>query len=456
MTQPGNGQVGTAGTAVRQASLREHNLALLLRHIADAPRPPSRADLATATGLTRATVSALVDDLIGGHLLTEVDPAPRTGAGRPALGLVLATDGPAGLGLEINVDYLAACVVDLTGAVRHRAVRRVDLRPISPAEVLNDLGDLAATARAEAHRQRLVLAGTALAVPGLVTSTGVVRLAPNLGWRDVDLAGGLNTHPALAGHRLTAPGQPGVAAPAPARPAGRVPGQGPGGATARGPSGQRTGSGGWLTIDNEANLAALGELHAGPPGPATFLYVSGEIGIGAGIVLHGALFRGARGWSGELGHLPVHPTGRPCRCGSRGCLEQYAGQEAILTGAGLAGRGLPADAAIARLAERAGTGDPAALGALTEAATALGVAIAGVINLLDLDTVVLGGIYAPLVTWLRPPLEAEIARRVLTAAWSPVTVRPSRLTRDAAVLGAAGSVVRAVLSNPAHWLTPPT
>ncbi|MFI6762985.1 ROK family protein [Micromonospora sp. NPDC050417] len=416
MTHSGTGQVGTAGTAVRQASLREHNLALVLRHIADAERPPSRADLATATGLTRATVSALVDDLIGGHLLTEVDPAPRTGAGRPALGLVLATDGPAGLGLEINVDYLAACVVDLTGAVRHRAIRRVDLRPLPPAEVLADLGDLAATAHAEAQRQRLVLAGTALAVPGLVTSTGVVRLAPNLGWRDVDLVGALEAHPGLAGHRA---------------------------------------AGHWLTVDNEANLAALGELHAGTSGEATFLYVSGEIGIGAGIVLHGTLFRGARGWSGELGHLPVDPAGRPCRCGAQGCLEQYAGQEAILTGAGLAGLGQPADAAIARLAELAGDGNAAAIAALTGAASALGVAIAGVINLLDLDTVVLGGIYAPLAQWLRPPLEAEIRRRVLTAGWSPVTVRPSLLTGDAAVLGAAGSVVRAVLAHPARWLAPP-
>ncbi|MFK3983712.1 ROK family protein [Micromonospora sp. NPDC050397] len=451
MTHPGSGQVGTAGTAVRQASLREHNLALVLRHITLSERPPSRADLANATGLTRATVSALVDDLIGGNLVTEVDPAPRTGAGRPALGLVLATDGPAGLGLEINVDYLAACVVDLTGAVRHRAIRRVDLRPVPPDEVLADLGDLAATALAEASRQRLLLAGTALAVPGLVTSTGVVRLAPNLGWRDVDLAAALDAHPALTGHRPAAPGQPG--APSGPRTSGDPTGQGTSGV--RVPTGQRADGGGWLTIDNEANLAALGELHAGPPGPATFLYVSGEIGIGAGIVLHGALFRGARGWSGELGHLPVHPSGRWCRCGAQGCLEQYAGQEAILTGAGLAGQGLPADAAIARLAELAKAGDQAASGALAEAGAALGVAVAGVINLLDLDTVVLGGIYAPLASWLGPPIEAEIRQRVLTAAWSPVTVRPSLLTRDAAVLGAAGSVVRAVLAHPAHWLTPP-
>ncbi|MFJ6955555.1 sugar kinase, partial [Micromonospora aurantiaca] len=117
----------TAG-AVRQGSLRELNLAVVLRRIAAADRPPSRAGIAADTGLTRATVSAVVDDLIAGRLVAEAEPEPRTGAGRPARGLVLASDGPAGLGLEVNVDYLAACVVDLTGTVRHHLVRRADLR----------------------------------------------------------------------------------------------------------------------------------------------------------------------------------------------------------------------------------------------------------------------------------------------------------------------------------------
>jgi predicted NBD/HSP70 family sugar kinase len=428
--------VGPAGAAVRQGSLREHNLALVLRHVAapagaDDPtlvgatggRAPSRADLATRTGLTRATVSALVDDLITGGLVREVDPAPRAGAGRPAAGLVLACDGPAGLGLEINVDYLAACVVDLTGALRHREVRRVDLRPVPAAEALARVADLAVSARREAARQGLPLAGTALAVPGLVTSAGVVRLAPNLGWHDVDI-------PAVLGHPDPAP-----------------------------------------LVDNEANLAALGELHAGSAGPdlphagstarnpvpagsagRNFLYVSGEIGIGAGIVLDGALFRGARGWSGELGHVPVHPDGITCRCGGQGCLERYAGQEAILTAAGLTDPALPADQAITRLADLAGRGDPDATASLTTAGTALGVAVAGVINLLDIETIVLGGMYAPLARWLTPPVESEIRRRVLTAAWSPVTVRPAVLGGDAATLGAAGSVVRGVLEHPARWL----
>ncbi|MER7890718.1 ROK family protein [Micromonospora sp. NPDC094482] len=399
--------------AVRQGSLRELNLAVVLGRIAAAERPPSRADLAAETGLTRATVSAVVEDLITGRLVTEAEPAPRAGAGRPARGLVLAGDGPAGLGLEVNVDYLAVCVVDLAGQLRHHTVHRADLRPVSPADALARLVELAGRARADAAAQGLTLAGAALAVPGLVDDAGVVRLAPNLGWRDVPVPAVLAGHPPLTE---------------------QVDGVPP------------------LVVDNEANLAALGELHAGPAGPASFLHISGEVGIGAGIVLDGALFRGARGWSGEIGHIPIRPEGRPCRCGGRGCLEQYAGQEAILAAAGLAGADLPADTAATRLAELAGAGAEHALRALDEAGVALGVAVASVVNLLDLDTVVLGGGYAPLTPWLQSPVLAEISRRVLTAAWSPVTVRPATLGADAAVLGAAGSVVRRIIARPAGWL----
>src|SRR3954463_7333713 len=104
----------------RQSGVRAHNLALVLHPVANSTDRPSRAAIAAVTGLTRATVSALVDDLIAGGLVTEHARARRPGAGRPAAGLALNADGPAGLGLEINVDYLAACVVDLTGSLRHR------------------------------------------------------------------------------------------------------------------------------------------------------------------------------------------------------------------------------------------------------------------------------------------------------------------------------------------------
>ncbi|MEV6345126.1 ROK family protein [Actinoplanes sp. NPDC051851] len=360
---------------VRQSSVRAHNLALVLSTVANSADRPSRAAVAAATGLTRATVSALVDDLVAGGLLTELDPAPRTGAGRPAIGLALTSAGPAGLGLEINVDYRAACVVDLTGAVRRRLVEHADQRPLTAGEALAALGRLAARARLDAEADGLTVAGAALAVPGLVTD-GLVRVAPNLGWQDVDAPGLLRAVPELAG----------------------LP----------------------VTVDNEANLAALGELRV-TGGDPTFLYISGEIGIGAGLVLDGDLYRGVRGWSGEIGHLTVFPDGRPCRCGAHGCLEQYAGQEA-----------LAADEPLA--------------------AKALGIALAAVVNLLDVPVIVLGGAFAPHFERLRAGIEAELRRRVLTAGLAPVRLRAAALGADAAVRGAADAAIREVRDDPAAWL----
>jgi predicted NBD/HSP70 family sugar kinase len=373
---------------VRQSGVRAHNLALVLQTVANSADPISRASVASVTGLTRATVSALVDDLVSGGLLTELDPPPRTGAGRPAVGLALARSGPAGLGLEINVDYLAACVVDLTGAVRHRIVEHADQRPAGAAAALAGLGRLAERARMLAEADGLPIAGAALAVPGLVGATGLVRVAPNLGWQDVDVLALLRATPALADLAIT--------------------------------------------VDNEANLAALGELRANG-GTPSFVYVSGEIGIGAGIVLDGVLYRGRQGWSGEIGHLTVHPDGRPCRCGANGCLEQYAGLEAILREAG------------ATSVEQIGA-------PLTSAAGALGLALAAVVNLLDVGTIVLGGIYTPLLPWLRDGVEAELHRRVLTGDLAPIDLRAAALGADAAMRGAAELVIRSVQDDPAAYL----
>jgi predicted NBD/HSP70 family sugar kinase len=415
---------------IRQASLREHNLALVLRQVATAGtrsgsvltgrHPFSRADIAGETGLTRATVSALVDDLISGRLVVEVAPTPKVGAGRPSVGLALDPRGPAGLGLEINVDYLAACVVDLTGAVRHREVRHGDQRPRTPAEVIEALAELASSSIAAAAAQDLHVAGAALAVPGLVQDR-TVRLAPNLGWRNVEMPTEIAGTP--------------------------------------------------VRVDNEANLAALGELFTNPHAGRNFIYVSGEIGIGAGVVVGGEILTGSRGFSGEIGHVSVQPNGPACRCGAYGCLEQYAGQEAILRAGGLLHNGAampvtttrhrdraalralaPGESSAPDIAAGARAGNRKVLGALDSAGTALGVVLSGMVNLIDVDTVILGGIYTRLEPWLHNHIARELAERVLAADWAPVQIRPSVLAEDAAVVGAAASVVRTVWDHPAAWI----
>jgi predicted NBD/HSP70 family sugar kinase len=400
----------TGRSPARQDALRPHNLALVLQHIAGGD-PVSRARIAAATGLTKTTVSSLVDDLVSARLVVELGPEARGEIGRPGSALALDPSGYAGIGLEINVDYIAVCLANLVGEVRYLRTRARDNRSQSPAKVLGRAVRMIRTALARAEAARLTVAGLAVAVPGPVeTDSGLLRLAPNLGWVDVPVAGILADR--LAGHDLA------------------------------------------VVVDNEANLAALGELwFGGHHDLADFIHVSGEIGVGGGVVLSEELFRGVRGFAGEIGHVVVQPDGPRCRCGARGCLEQVAGQEAILRAAGLTGAvgtsiGQPGGS-VAELLARARAGDPATLRAVESAGRALGIGLSATVNVVDPSTVVLGGLYAALEPWLRGPLLEELSERAITHRWSPVRLLASRLGPDAAVRGAAGVVVKRVLSEPA-------
>ncbi|MBE1491718.1 ROK family protein [Plantactinospora soyae] len=416
------GPAPTTDAPVRQGSLRAHNLALVFRQIVAADgRPISRIELAHQTGLTRPTISRIVDELLAGRLVTEAGPAPYGGAGRPRVGLVLSRQGPAGLGLDIRADCLAACVVDLTGTVRHLAfVPNPGLdRPAD--DVLADLAAMAWSAIRAATIENLTVVGATLAVPGAVQANTLVRFAPPLGWRDVDVG-------ALLGH--------GIGATASARPVRTPPGAAA--STAVLP----------VTVENEANLAALGELYAGGEELTDFAYVSGALGLGAGIVLDGRLLRGARGWSGELGHVTVFPDGAPCPCGARGCLQAYAGIEAILATAG----GPPGGSPVADALALADAGSPETLAALDRAGTALGIALAGLVNLVDVGTILLGGSYSVLASWLTDRIRTELSQRALSTRWAPVEVRPALLGPDAAVIGGALTSIDRVRHNPSSWL----
>lgn len=401
------------GLPAGQRTVRTRNLALALRRIADAPEPVSRADIAAATGLTRATSSSLVDELVACGLVAELPPTRSRRGGRPAVPLALATEGPCGLGIEINVDYVALCVIDLAGQVRHREVVQEDQRGRKPRTVLNQAARRASKIIATVQQEHgLVVSGIALALPGLVDrSTGLLHVAPNLGWRNVDVLSVLTRTPALAD----------------------LP----------------------VTVENEANFAALVELiaiqHADLP---SFIHVSGEVGIGAGIVLEGSLYRGLHGWAGEIGHVVADPAGPPCRCGSRGCLEQYAGQEAIIAAAGIAAdasTALGGTAAGEKLAAYAKDGHAGVLGALATAGRSLGITLAAAINLLDIDRIVLGGVYRALAPWLTAELEREVREHTLATPWTRLSVESATHGAEAAMVGAGLSVVSHLLDDPAGW-----
>ncbi|MFI7636795.1 ROK family protein [Nonomuraea sp. NPDC049400] len=377
-----------ASRGVRHDSMRARNLAVVLGAI-HRSGPHTRAALAELTGLTKTTVSSLVSDLLEAGVVTENGAVRGGERGRPGVAVSLSGHRVATLGLEINIDYLAACVVDLTRAVRLRRTRRADNRNSDPADILDSLRDLVKETTAEAEQAGLRIIGAALAVPGTVEGE-VLRNAPHLGWRDVRV-------PDLVG----------------------LP----------------------FAIDNEANLAALGELWFGSRA-TDFLYVSGEIGIGAGLVVGGTVFRGTFGLAGELGHVVVVPDGPACRCGGRGCLEVYAGQDALLG----------ALSSVTSLVERLESGDRRALEACERAGHALGVALTSAVHLLDPGRIVLGGIYAPLFPWLEGPVAEGLGGRLGQMRGTPPALVVSEIGADAAVLGAAGLIIQQVIAEPAQIL----
>lgn len=387
----------------RQAQMRDQNLGVALRGIVEAVEPLSRAQLAASEGLARATVSGLVDHLIEARLVRELEPTQTQRAGRPAVPLAPARGTVAGVGMEVNVDYLGVRAIDLAGDVLAEHVELDDLRGADADEVLDRLAALAAPVVEDLRARGVRVAGTALALPGLVDRiTGPLRVAPNLGWSDVDVVARVSAHPTLAS--------------LPPR------------------------------VGNEANLAARAEAHArrGPVAPS-FAYVSGEIGIGGALVLDGDLFPGRHGWSGEIGHVVVDAFRGPRA--SDGTLEALAGQDAMLRAAGL-----PPTARLDALLDALEADEPRATAAVARAARALGVALASVANVVDVGEVVLGGSFGQLFGYVHDEVSARLDELVIFAPWAPLRVSSARAGQYPAMTGGALAVLATVLADPAEWL----
>lgn len=393
----------------RAADLRRHNLALLTR-LVSGHESLTRAELSRMTRLTKGTVSSLVEELIDREFLVEHAVDTQGRLGRPPSG-VLALNGNShcGIGVEINIDYIAVSVADLLRRVRFHSVEARDNRTVRRSTVLGRAARLVEKAAAAAADAGLRPVGVALAVPGPVdVERGILMRAPGLAWSDVAVVAELR-------RRLTRLDLP-------------------------------------MLAENQANLAALGELWLGLGADAgDYVHVSGESGVGGGIIVGGALFRGARGFAGEIGHIVVDPQGPVCTCGGRGCLGRVAGKETLFELAGLRpdtptrlGGSDPVLQEFLAMLERR---DPRATGALDQVAQALGLALADIVNLLDPDTIVLGGIYAALSPWLIEPLSATLSRQSILGAKTPVSVRASLLGPDAAVRGAATWVVQRLLAG---------
>ena len=407
---------GVPGGIPRRAdrsAIRRNNLEVVARHLAMAGRA-SRADIATATGLTNSTVARLVTELRNLGLVRDVGTAPARGAGRPGAWVELDGTGLLVVGCEVNVHRMVVRVCDLGGRLRARIVRHVDASSMSATAAARRLGRLCRQAIEEAISDPAMnglapgpsVVTVVAAVPGTVDgSTQTVITAPNLHWANFPLAAALGDALSLAGVSVT--------------------------------------------IGNDANFAALAEfwcgLHAGTD---DLVYVTGDVGIGGGLIVGGRLLASANGQAGEVGHMTLDPAGPACACGRRGCWESYVGL-AVLRGAiGPRDGKISPAAFIASVARLAGARQPAALAALSSVGTWLGLGLSNLINLLGTQRVILGGYFAELSAWILPAAYASLAEHVFISQPIDSLVATSTLGPDAAATGAALYAIDQLISDP--------
>ncbi|MEV4252331.1 ROK family transcriptional regulator [Spirillospora sp. NPDC049652] len=339
-----------------RSSIRRGNLGLVLRLLRD-EGARSRARLAVDTGLPKATVSSLIAELVELGLVREGEVEREGAVGRPGLAVEIDGRGVCGIGVEINVDYLSSIALDLRGELRAEHRIGLDVRAAEPEAVLDEAAALVRQTMAELDADAIRTVGVALAAPGVIDlGRGAVNYASNIGWRDVPARTGL-------AERL-GPDAPEV------------------------------------HIENDAKLGAIAEyLALTDPDVHDLLYLTGETGVGAGIIAGGRLLRGTAGYAGEVGHLPLGPNGYPCSCGRRGCWETMVGLAALLRAAADPGDevwdpSIDLEQRLAELLRRARSGDRRTLAALDGIAAALGPGIAMLVDVLNPRLLVLGGHFA--------------------------------------------------------------
>jgi predicted NBD/HSP70 family sugar kinase len=356
----------------------------------------SQADIARATGLSRTTVSTLVASLKDSGLVFEIDPkASDARGGRPGIQLVLRESSRAVIGIDFGHSHIRVAVADLAHNVlaermgeldvNHRAFDALDASARMVDEVLAESG---------LSRDVVICAG--IGIPGPVDrARGTVGSATILpGWLGLRIASEME-------QRLGVP----------------------------------------VDIENDANCGALAELTWGAGRDCTnFAYIKAATGIGAGLVVDGRLLRGASGTAGEIGHTTLDESGPLCYCGNRGCLETVASAQAILQ---LVGNGHPETLTLGRVIELAGQGDVRCRRAISDAGREIGVAVAGLCNLINPERVIVGGLLSRAGDLLLQPIRDSIRRHAVLAAAERVDVVPAVFVERAELLGSLALALRA-------------
>ena len=377
------------------------NLSAVLRQV-HVDGPQSRSDLVAMMGLNRTTIGSLVRQLESRDLLVERRVSSSGQPGRPSHVVSVRSDTYVALALEIRVDSLAVGIIGLGGTLISSRRIPCDAKESGPDGTVTLLIEMANELLAGAVTRRIV--GVGVAVVGLVRARdGLVRLAPNIGWSDVPLSDLVREGLGLDVS---------------------------------------------VSVGNEADLGGLIEhLRGAARGHDNMIYLSGEVGLGGGIIVGGRPLVGIGGYAVEIGHMGVNPSGIQCACGATGCWETEVGQSALLRAAGI-----PVSAnsrrTVDRVFEAAAMNEPVARRAVDELGRWLGLGLSNLVNTLNPSVIVLGGFYARLAPLVNAVVLEELDRRVLPAAREGLVILPGRYGLDAPLYGAGEVALERLLADP--------
>lgn len=388
------------------SAVREQNSSLLLDLIWR-ERQISRADISRRTGLSPSTVSAIVAELRDASLVREIGSGASRGGRKPTL-LAFCDDAYFLVGVELGARHVAASVIDLRGNVRAFAEAPHVLSE-DPDATLALASRLIADGLQTARVSRKQLVGTGIAAASPVDPSRPGQLSELFlpAWSNIDVR-------AFFAQSLGVP----------------------------------------AFMENDANMGALAERFwgAGKDVAAT-AYIKIGAGVGAGFVFGGELYRGAGGVSGEIGHIPIDPSGPECNCGNRGCITTYVGA-AALTQKARERFGAGAPHSVGEIVRRARSGDIAAREIVDGIGQNLGIVIAGLLNLLNPQLVVLGGEITAVGDLLLDPLRASVRQRALANVFAQTRIVTAQLGARSVAVGAATHVLSRALRDRSLFIAP--
>jgi glucokinase-like ROK family protein len=395
-----------------QALVRQINLSLIM-HALWTDSPISRARLSQKTKLNKTTVSDLINELNERGFVREIG-TQTSGTGRPATLLTLNPVAGYIVSCEIGVGFVEILVTDFAPQAIWEIKQPIKLGT-GQSEIIDRVMELLHEGVKRGKSAANKLLGIAVGIPGMVDhSSGTILFAPNLKWRNVPL------RMLLENESFGAP----------------------------------------IFVDNEANMAALGEHYFGAAQEhSEILYLSGNVGLGGGFLSNGKLRRGASGMAAEYGHMTLDPHGELCNCGNYGCWETLVSQNSlykkIINAVRTGETSIVAEKvqeqwerlSVEMIVEAAQAGDKVAIRSLEEIGHSLGIGIASLLNALNPEIVVLGGILSIASEFLFPVVNDEIQKRALL--WNRESVKVVRAAHgsDACVKGGIATVYQSILSQ---------